>query len=1421
MAGRETKSFEDPFEYLIDASRAGRMIVPFLGAGISAEVGFPPLSLLTEYLAKVQGFLHRGLFRLADWDRLAHFGLPFETGKGLVQEDSLLRQGPLRDYLYRVGWPDPNQLHADLWHYLSYAPEAEGKPFSRRLEWLVARELLRGIWSRDEELAELVWRQLSGGFESTGGGSRGTQPKPWRPSGVYWRELLETLTRSDQDLVDSLFQVLTTRRKPGLAHHYLALLVPVLRLRLFFTINFDPFLEQALHGAGLAPEEFRVSELEPLPHPSLVRDTLAVLKLHGSGHGLRVGESLNAPVDRETKSRFREYLSEDPILLVMGIGGWDERILDLMEVVFRGQAKAGAAGEVVWLHFEPERPPPPVLARFREDGDRLRHYRVRHPGAFLEELYIRANGGHPPTRTGYRPYPPRPIPVSHRTRAERNLWPGGGSIAGTASPKRHRWPPPIQVFRGKADDLGFGASLQLADFVAELSATHQPIWIDLDTLSDVPDLINELVTQLRMYDPTLPPEILSYDVTLENSEKAIRRIVACLGRGRYVVAFSGLEAFGRVPFDHHCALRGLSNRDGFLRNLVLRSFNDDLLSSGERGAHGSAFRLRDSILAFSVQEAPEEGNKQMPARRSSIDWLELIKRIGGTTGTDPVALRPSVRRQIPGKWVRDPSPWLVSDRGSWETLASLCAFRRWRSLVFLPMLDRSNSSAATSSDEPIHRRIRRSEEEVLKVFQRTLIGSSETSVRRVLLNLEGGYLWISRPFRNRLFACFEKEWNGTACDRYGLEALRLATLAKLQRQVARHYFRDLYQTSRDVGALREHLYHRVETVRKLRDLFIHLGETDSVLDEAREEEVRSQLGLREARYRREEERSDLAEGVGELWLEELRALVGVIVQEREELLVRTSGSGLQTWTRALVEQLDTLGPFGDGASTLRARLAGKHSEFDRWRGKLLDEVVEILLDVYRTALETPMLLAQLHEQVERLLASDGRAPRIVREPPLRPRPPADWVDPQVFASLAGSGDPAERDRAPRIVDALLNAADALRRIGRGNETGAVSEAIARLFEAWPEPPSGLMAERDARRHAIVRWHRLEADRVLTTVDSWDVKVTGQRPSATRRRDSPAMGHVTEALELLDYLPEEDYAVRAYLRSLLGRAHTLRREYADAYRQFDLARAGLSRRRASLAPPEALVATYLRNAEALILEAGGKCVRVQSGDRENAIAAVAARLAQAVDLLDHAEVLLESGRRTPEWWACLFQLRAQLHIQRILTMMLEAWSVGEPDNGAQGPGGAEVRAVHSSRIGNATKAVRSGLEAVRRGLDVAPPADDRRRRRFVRLWIELLVVAIYVRARLWQEARQLGEERDETPPRFLDRTWQLWEQVNHQAGLERLPSVSASRSWVRSLEGDNDFMPPRTPYRSARRRIREALETDLEDVLLQAISVSSS
>src|SRR5262249_2126350 len=142
----------------------------------------------------------------------------------------------------------------------------------------------------------------------------------------------------------------------SVGHRLIALLTRELGWNLILTLNHDDLLEQAFLEEGFVPKVFDISREAEVPDPVLVgREPLSLLKLHGSTHGLRVGESTNLALDELTRSQVLGYMPEDAVLLVMGFSGYERRMLSLIEAfALRVTGPKSAVPAVVWMHWEPE-----------------------------------------------------------------------------------------------------------------------------------------------------------------------------------------------------------------------------------------------------------------------------------------------------------------------------------------------------------------------------------------------------------------------------------------------------------------------------------------------------------------------------------------------------------------------------------------------------------------------------------------------------------------------------------------------------------------------------------------------------------------------------------------------------------------------------------------------------------------------------------------------------------------------------------------------------------------------------------------------------------------------------------------------------------------------------------------------------------
>lgn len=99
---------------------------------------------------------------------------------------------------------------------------------------------------------------------------------------------------------------------------------------------------------------------------------------------------------------------------------------------------------------------------------------------------------------------------------------------------------------------------------------------------------------------------------------------------------------------------------------------------------------------------------------------------------------------------------------------------------------------------------------------------------------------------------------------------------------------------------------------------------------------------------------------------------------------------------------------------------------------------------------------------------------------------------------------------------------------------------------------------------------------------------------------------------------------------------------------------------------------------------------REGELAEALGRARRRLDRARDVLDQAEDMLTDARRNVKWWACLYQLRAQLHVELFLLQVTEIWP------------SEEWKGEKRRFIARTVNQLESGLRAIRQGLDVVLP-----------------------------------------------------------------------------------------------------------------------
>lgn len=1424
-------------EYLIKQSRErGRSIVPLVGAGISVDAGVPSLATLARYLAKVHHYVAHTCYEL-NYDAITR----------RTQRPPSNLAGATYRYLLEYGWPNPQELDSDLWYWLEEQRiKAPADDSYWRLEdrhWMAMDLLVQ------QQIVETLKVLDSGFFPLLEECIFDPDPKSaaiplrsrfWNLTGSYWKDLLAKATRTNPDLVDSLFQQLTRNRKPGLTHRLLAFLTPVLRLRLFLTTNFDSLLEQALRMEDFAPAVFEVTERANLPHPTLLQNEISIIKLHGGAYGLRV-ERLDTPLDEETKERFRRSLPKKPILMVMGLGGWDQRVLDLIELVEK------ADGDVLWLHFE-DSPPQPIVDRF--EGN-LFTCHSRNPGGFLRELYQRYKNANPASLLPYRVQEGRAV-LDLDQFDELNSRPGttlklikapnpvgNESLRKTSEDAVRREPAPqfaqlgpvltslrlayqiadlnkpIVAFVDSPEELGLGSSLRLAEFVARKTASHSPVWIDLEVRHNSTEIVIDLLRQLRRYDPGVPPEILPTEEA--PFDKIFKRIFATIRRGRYIIAFNGVGSVGRLPTRHDPRdLRGDAVRgddelspEHFLCKLIESAVKRTPLSSD---TFGSEPALKDSILAFAV----DRPLYSLAATR----FLETLKRLRGIIPSFEEETWP--RTMIWTEELRENSPGVVREDLVLDFAEKvhacvnstvpgfpliLASFRRRRSLVSLSYVARKVLGSAYSTTQLVTRAI----EDARKTLTRPST-SREKQIAIIALT-EGGSVWMSRPIRNLI---------------YGEALLRLpATLFLIHREAANYFFDELFLASREVAALMEHFYHQIAAC-------FYLGQLrDQDLGSVQDAHLDRVLGEAQALNKHSD---SPAHALELLQLSQLQILLNSLLENEEFLLSSVAHASLELWSRFVLEyELPKIAApalcadVRHGLQVILLRIRIESLLGSRKCEKLIEEIPSRLPERLLSEFE---LIGSFNLLSERIAAAIHRTYEDSTE--------ARQLKHLRQASLKS------------LLSFFFPLVTAYRHLGRFLEARRLlTPPVEALRSVCPRDLAAaewLAAFLSAQAEVLLQAHciwKLKGE--SSTIENADFE---HRKKSQLADSEEAVSLCEDALALLAEVHEKNLTLRSTVYSALGRARYLQLNFEAAYRAFDLSRAGLTTK---ISEKEALAISLLRQCDALLLHSDDQILRqavskrvpsspqevspsdalahislaliqqelIDDSDGKNGegdfefIPTVRSRLALAKDLLERVEAALEGSSRSVHWWSCLYQLRAQAEVERMLLVL--TGDLRRADTSSGHDSGTLVYQMQT--------ALRSGLRAVRQGFDVLLRSGKGERTvelllqdfmilRFVRLWLQLfacgsMLLPIQTAVREVSGARPSNETEQ----------WSTWERLNRRSGFSLLTKCDEVKHWLvngsfRALLDKHLPVPePGLRARAATLRIMNQLIADhLEDVV---------
>lgn len=844
-------------DILIEAFEGGRPIIPFLGAGISVNSGFPPMAAITEYLAKVRFYIR-----------------------------NIIKSSPLPDaeHLRRHGWPGFSELNAEIWRYLTASTSKEARdavlePFLQKLTALPQtatdkggfatrfvrvdkdidrdrfndllkqqfNEATRWDENRNSRIRLVVqsqfWDLLS---DNESAAAQQLWPTFLHPNSQGlrgdWYDLMMSLTDGDFDLVDSLFHVLGHNRRPAGDHVFLALLADTFRIRLYLSLNFDPLLETALWNEGHSPNVIEVAKDSDLPSPEAIRDRLTVLKLHGGAYGLRIGERIQVTADPTTQTRAMRLIPKDALILVMGFSGYERRMTQLLVEHCRRQPMQT---QLLWMNFgeQIDKPLKKIMDEFERypDGQRPISVRNYHGMSLLLNALIRARGSHPAGHQSYSVLPTGPWAEPLPFDARKPL---------IAFFRNEDW---IEQPANEKVSGHCGASVRMADFCASRARTHHVIWIDCEQHHTVDGVVTEILDAVYQYDPAFQPLLMqSVDNQSNPHYRSIERIREALQRGKYVLAIDSPETIGRPQTVHHGTptlklpdsqdsqdnfsrrldkfTKRVSGFFNFLTTLMTKEARPD--SDPESSGHQAADIGESFICVAFAPPSPRRSREEAAATLSVVGTLvaqfrEALQNMGTLVQLNDNGPQPAE--------VSEPRIDYHSIIVSLFTPQSTCTLENSRILTFFRR-PRSHLAYQTLLRWPLSRPgdahpilCPEAWNELYGVGQKGEQSDGpfayNNNDQTQAIRLPGGQLWLPRLTRNRHYFLITEPGQRAAKELWkgkGLNAneiataiLSLLTTAIVHRRAARYYFSDVYEATGDMAAFREYIYHRVSYLRTL------------------------------------------------------------------------------------------------------------------------------------------------------------------------------------------------------------------------------------------------------------------------------------------------------------------------------------------------------------------------------------------------------------------------------------------------------------------------------------------------------------------------------------------------------------------------------------------------------------------------------
>lgn len=837
---------------LKEARKTNRQVVPIVGAGLSADCGFPIVTAIVRYFGKLQQYIAEQI--------------PLPTHKSQSDDkisypDELFveyKKNPWK-FVEDFGWPDRFQLNQDLYLYLS---DSKKKPRERLVENAVRAGLDAvlddvnrvGSWeykdlSKDikKKLTVIEKNLVNPEAKAALSAVRKRLEENRSRSAAFdivgdWRRLILTFTNFHSDYADALFARFGSSRQPGQGHRFLAFLAQCLAVPTVFTFNFDSLIEQSLEAEGIRPRVFAMEHGAGLPHAQLVKDQLSLIKMHGSTHALLLDEQLDRPLRDGYLQRFIGLTKKDPLLFVVGCSDGDRRLRDLVTYVV--EQSSADIPSVLWLHYESE--VPRFLKELMENPrapNKILTCQTNNPGATLQHLYSWLTNSTPAGQTPYLAHVQQPVDLASTT--------FNGKKRSTSRPKWTRFELVSSLTLNTVIPSASYELLKRANYWSRHG--YQFIWVDLEAVHTFAGVVGSIIDQCRKYDPDLAPSVLPFDIDSLPSEGtqqrflnttlelAATRVARALRRTRYYLAIDGLETYVWPATTHH-GLSHIAIQSGAgvrLKNLV--DFLEKL-----RGEE-----LGESIVGISVDESISRHHNRKLNKYIRLRALvnEFDKR--------PADSNPFLKNHHEFKFKKYfkyladdlplislqsiPDGFLTGTEASQrnERLAliflHLSCFRRMRPLVVLRYLIKPllGSVANQGDDDAV--------EQNLKPLIDLWNG-------QVLQQLEGGGYWFARAIRNEVYTentrytdtenigkCLSNktpaEVRTQLCSK---TAFQLYLAAMTHQRISQTWYTRTFVQSDDSFAFLEYTYHRISSIRYLAKLrrLVQVACTRKIIAEA-------------------------------------------------------------------------------------------------------------------------------------------------------------------------------------------------------------------------------------------------------------------------------------------------------------------------------------------------------------------------------------------------------------------------------------------------------------------------------------------------------------------------------------------------------------------------------------------------------------